>query len=226
MSLSTKDITMAAAIPSVEAFPFSDLPMELQVMIIHHDLDTDIDQRKNKLIIRLHRSQPCKGESSNRPKTRGARPTVQLPKLPAVYHTNRLFRYEALRRHQLHQLLSDNGLKPLFYRRASKVLFDPARDTVVFNLRDRAPSCLMLDTVLDNVFELTEKIRHDAFSLKIVFVIGPNGYDCASELHTKMLEYADRLPEMAMRYSSDLVRETIKGKKGIWQVTMVFGAER
>jgi hypothetical protein len=218
--LSTKELTMSPAIPPSPAFPrFSDLPAELQVMVIDQALIEDMKQRKNKLIIRLHRYQTPKEKNSDKLMTSTPRPIVQLPKLPAVYHTSRLFRAEALRIRPIHQLLADNGLKTLLYRRGSMVVFDPAHDTVVLNLRNRSPSGLMLDALLDSLFALAKGICRSP-SLKCVFRIGPKTHGRASGTNGQVVGSALRHPQFPSRATATLVRE--KGKLGIWQVAVDF----
>jgi hypothetical protein len=76
---------------------FPQFPAELQVAIIGYALGEAIKTREKKLKIHYN----IQGGFRNRHlRHRG----VRLPKLPAIYYVNRLFRAEAMRSHPTRQL--------------------------------------------------------------------------------------------------------------------------
>ncbi|KAF1940726.1 hypothetical protein EJ02DRAFT_423704 [Clathrospora elynae] len=120
-----------------DAFPhFRRLPAELRVAIIKFTLDEDIEGRDRNLTLGLQISDTYEGASqADRDNFRAeTQRRIQLPKLPAVYHVNGMFRAEANRVRPLLQIL-EVGFGTLDPRGAM-VVFDPARDTFEIKLQD------------------------------------------------------------------------------------------
>jgi len=93
---------------------FPDLSPELQVMIVNYTLEEDMAQPEDELILHLHAPSSCKSNDiSDASMATAPCATIRLPKLPAVYHTSRLFRNEALRTQPLHQIFTEDALKRL-----------------------------------------------------------------------------------------------------------------
>jgi len=90
-------------------------------------------QRDDELVLHLHAPSSCKTNDTRSASTSTTpRTTIRLPKLPAVYHTSRLFRGEALQKQPLHQVFTDDALKRL-HSRGSMYVNNPVRNANVHN---------------------------------------------------------------------------------------------
>ena len=117
---------------------FPDLSAELQVMIVNHTLEEDMAQREDELSLNLHAPSSCKTNNINinvDSQSASPRTTIRLPKLPAIYHTSRLFRNEALRTQPLHQVFTSNAVATL-HSRSSMFVYNPAHDAAVTSIHE------------------------------------------------------------------------------------------
>jgi hypothetical protein len=209
---------------SPTTFPrFPDLAPELQVMIIDYALDEAMDQRKERLVLRLHSHQAPKEKNSDKAqKTRSPRPIIKLPQLPAIYHTSRLFRAEASRVQPIHQLLADDRLKTLQYRRGSMVMFDPAHDKIVLDLRHRSSNSAFDACLLNNVIELmTKAARSPDLKCECVVIIVAKTYALAADAYNSIVETAYRHARVPYRGEAKGL-EQVKEGVGLWRATVEF----
>jgi hypothetical protein len=164
---------------------FPKLPTELQVAIIEHALDETIRQRDNKLPVHYQLETGFDKKHQSAIYRR-----VQLPKIPALYHVDRLFRAEAIRAQPPRQLFDVAFEKqpPRSKRRhpcGSMVVFNPAHDVLEIMFQDTR-SDARTDQRLEFLFQL---MSHDfmASTQHMIIIQRVHDVSCAYELITKAL---------------------------------------
>ena len=108
-------------------FPqFARLPQELQLMIVPHIIENEFQERKGRVKVRIN----FERSPYNKP--------TYVPRLPAIFRSNSLLRTEAIR-----FCTSENTLQTISVRRSYRratMLFDPKRETLVFDCMKPFPS--------------------------------------------------------------------------------------
>jgi hypothetical protein len=148
-----------------QTFPqFPQLPAELQVAIIGYALGEGVKMREKKLKIHYN----VQGGFRNRHlRHRG----VRLPKLPAIYYVNRLFRPGAMRAHPTHHLFD---MTPEVDRvpdveiedqRGSMVVFDATCD--IFEIIIQEPEDYQIPHMLAAKLQLFFQLMDGNFKARI-----------------------------------------------------------
>jgi hypothetical protein len=182
-----------------------------------------MDQRKDRLVLRLHSHQTPKEKNSDKAqKTHSPRPIIKLPQLPAIYHTNRLFRAEASRVQPIHQLLADDGLKTLQYRQGSTVMFNPAHDKIVPDLRNRSSNSAFDGYLLNSLIELmTKAARSPGLKCECVVIIVAKTYGLAADAYNSIIDTAYCFAHVPYNGETKGL-EQVKEGVGLWRATVEF----
>ncbi|KAH6851448.1 hypothetical protein BKA58DRAFT_444957 [Alternaria rosae] len=194
-------------IPPTTFTCFPDLAPELQVMIINHALEEDMAQRKNKLVLHLHSNDPRRVNHTGNPPTSIAPCSIQLPRLPALYYTDRLFRGEALRTQPLQQLfMGDEPTTPDTL--GALLIFDADRDTVVIEI---SKCCLKNPYNMWRLFAIMEPLYQPSVTRVIDIVVQPIALPLG--VYRKFLADASRV-----RRHAGFLLVTDKVEVGTWHL--------
>jgi len=191
-------------IPPTTFTRFPDLAPELQVIIINHALEKAMAQRGNRLDLYIH------------PNAEHVYPPpivchpVRLPKLPSIYHTNRLFRHEALRIQPLHRIFTDDEPTTL-HACGSMVVFNPAQNTLILHADGHSSSNAPVN--LSSLFVKMKSVRQTRGLGCLFAIVGTKGSAAVEGAWMLVWGYAHRILN-----SGCVQTVNVGGKVRIWQI--------